>query len=108
MLLALSFRLLSKKAKGPSRLDLRAGSKPEASPSSPPSSQTHGREKALNVFFNYNGHMWDAYEVLGVPAGSSLEAVTSAFEKLRASSSPDARSFLDEAFEAILSEQNRG
>src|SRR5690349_4462282 len=25
--------------------------------------------KSLNVMFNYNGHSWDAYEVLGVPAG---------------------------------------
>ncbi len=38
--------------------------------------------KALNVMFNYNGHSWDAYEVLGVPAGSNFENSFLAFEKL--------------------------
>ena len=26
-------------------------------------------ERPLNVIFNYNGESWDAYEVLGLPAG---------------------------------------
>lgn len=39
-----------------------------------------GRAKELNVVFNHNGESWDAYEVLGLPAGSSLEEVEKAFK----------------------------
>ena len=38
-------------------------------------------ERPLNVVFNYNGHSWDAYEVLGLPAGSSLEMVQQAYRE---------------------------
>lgn len=59
------------------------------------------KERPLNVFFNYNGHSWDAYEVLGLPAGSSLESAQQAkfeaLQKVDAASKP----FLEEAFKAI-------
>lgn len=32
-------------------------------------------EKSLNIYFNYNGETFEAYEVLGVPAGSSLQFI---------------------------------
>lgn len=31
------------------------------------------KERNLGVIFNYNGHQWEAYQVLGVPAGSPLQ-----------------------------------
>lgn len=55
----------------------------------------------LNVFFNWNGHTWDAYEVLGVPAGSSREAVIEAFHAARAGA-PDSTAFLQAATDAVL------
>lgn len=58
--------------------------------------------KTLNVIFNYNGHSWDAYEVLGVPAGSSLERVKSALEEGLKQVDPESRVFLETAYQAIL------
>lgn len=60
-----------------------------------------GREKILNVFFNYNGHCWDAYEILGVPAGAPPALVESAFKKLISTTAPESRGFIEAAYEAI-------
>lgn len=58
-------------------------------------------ERQLNVFFNWNGHTWDAFEVLGCPAGASRETVLQAFHACRAKS-PDSIAFLQAATDAIL------
>jgi hypothetical protein len=39
-------------------------------------------ERGLNVIFQFNGHDFDAYEVLGIPAGSQWPAVEVAYEKM--------------------------
>ncbi len=57
--------------------------------------------KSLNVMFNYNGHMWDAYEILGVPAGSNFEVCFQAFERLTANMDQESKEFLLAALEAI-------
>lgn len=57
---------------------------------------------ALNVFFNYNGHSFDAYEVLGVPAGSTLEEIQSAYQKTLTNHDESTRPFYRAAYEAIL------
>ncbi len=57
--------------------------------------------KSLNVMFNYNGHSWDAYEVLGVPAGSSFETSFLAFEKLTKPMDSESKTFMLAALEAI-------
>jgi hypothetical protein len=61
-------------------------------------------EKKLNVLFNYNGHTWDAYEVLGVPAGTSLEKVTEALHRELQKQDPSSHHFLQSAYQAILSQ----
>lgn len=58
--------------------------------------------KNLNVMFNYNGHSWDAYEVLGVPAGASIRIVTEAYQTAIHRSSKDSVDFLETAYRAIL------
>lgn len=74
-------------------------------PSSPHSN--HGgasfapKMKSLNVIFNYNGHSWDAYEVLGVPAGAKLETVKAAYLDAIGKSDPQSREFLETAFQTI-------
>jgi len=68
-------------------------------PPPPPSPRT---EKSLNVFFNWNGHSWDAYEVLGVPAGSSLPAVQVAYQELLTRSGSDAHAFYKAAYDTIV------
>jgi hypothetical protein len=59
----------------------------------------------LNVMFNYNGHSFDAYETLGVPAGSSWEDIRNSFEQNLASSDETSREFYLAAFNAIKSRQ---
>ncbi len=58
-------------------------------------------EKVLNVIFNYNGHSWDAYEVLGLPAGAPWDQVHAAYQRSRNSSDQSAQAFLDHAVKAI-------
>lgn len=58
-------------------------------------------EKSLNVLFNWNGHSWDAFEVLGVPAGSSGEAVQAAYQKAVAGCDVESAKFFRAALEAI-------
>ncbi|RYZ77083.1 MAG: hypothetical protein EOP05_03015 [Proteobacteria bacterium] len=59
------------------------------------------QEKSLNIFFNWNGHAWDAYEVLGIPAGASLETALQAFERAKAQADKETAPFLRAAYEAI-------
>jgi hypothetical protein len=84
------------------------GATPPAKPDDPQNSDfnevTHIRAEVarpLNVHFNYNGHSWDAYEVLGLPAGSSLEKVEAAYEESVARVDVGSRPFMDAAYKAI-------
>lgn len=63
--------------------------------------------KILNVMFNYNGHSWDAYEVLGVPAGASLRMVTEAYQVGIQRSAKESLEFLETAYSAILNAKTR-
>lgn len=57
--------------------------------------------KSLNIFFNYNGHSFDAYEVLGVPAGSTLDEIKEAYQKSLSSHDESSKPFYKAAYEAI-------
>lgn len=59
--------------------------------------------KSLNVLFNWNGHTWDAYEVLDIPAGSSRASVEAAFERMKHKVDPESVPFVTAAFQAIVS-----
>ncbi len=59
------------------------------------------QEKVLNVLYNWNGHSWDAYEVLGLPAGSSVEAASEALQRALGKTDPESHAFLKAAFDAI-------
>ena len=56
--------------------------------------------KNLNVVFLYNGHTFDAFEVLGAPAGASVEMAEKYFNQALAKKSSN-RVFLEAAFSAI-------
>lgn len=62
-------------------------------------SEEKGQEDA--VVFNWNGHAWDAFEVLGIPYGSSVEVIDKAYEKESARIEDDSRAFIRQAYEAI-------
>lgn len=57
--------------------------------------------EALNVMFNYNGHSFDAYEVLGVPAGSTLEEIQVIYQKNKQICDPASQEFFRVAMETI-------
>lgn len=59
-------------------------------------------EKVLNVLFQYNGETWDAYEVLGLPAGASVEDAHKAFDTISPKRKGEIE-FLQQALNAILS-----
>ena len=61
-------------------------------------------ERPLNVVFNYNGHSWDAYEVLGLPAGSSLEKVEAAYREGLNRVDAGSKPFIEAAHQAIVAQ----
>jgi hypothetical protein len=86
--MAALFVLGRSRLRAPARLNLRRGSgarsnrigkflSEEAHQHMAPDNEP--KIKNLNVLFMHNGHDWDAYQVLGLPAGSRLEAVQAAY-----------------------------
>lgn len=57
--------------------------------------------KVLNVIFMWNGHGWDAYEVFGLPAGSSVHEARRRFQELTSHADDGHRQFLAAALNAI-------
>ena len=98
------------KKRGPSSLNFRKDSKGlekvvkrQGSNKSPQSDQgpPSPRERPLNVFFNYNGETFDAYEILGIPAGTSLEVAKDYYQKNYAAAPMNERAIYTEAIEAL-------
>jgi len=54
------------------------------------------------VYFVYNGHEWEAHEVLGLESGVSLPEATQHYQNLIKTSDPNTFEFYDAAFAAIL------
>lgn len=53
-------------------------------------------------FFVYNGHDWDAYEVLGVSPYSSFSEVTKVYQQQIKKADPGKHEFMQTAYMAIL------
>ena len=54
-----------------------------------------------SVLFNFNGHTWEAFEVLGVPRGASLKDVENAYQQATADCDRTDEAILQVALEAI-------
>lgn len=54
------------------------------------------------AFFVYNGHDWDAYEVLGVSPYSSFSEITKVYQATIRKADPGKHDFLQAAYMAIL------
>ncbi|MCB0378127.1 MAG: hypothetical protein KDD33_06520 [Bdellovibrionales bacterium] len=88
--------LLSKRSKAtPTSLNLRKGN------FTPVTDIDINDEEELNVYFNFNGHLWDAYEVLGVPAGCPMSDVEMAYIKARMRIDDESKEILEMAYAAI-------
>lgn len=100
----LVFWILFSKRKKPSRLNMRKGSErlPEMNiRKDEKTGKSYGKEKSLDCFFMYNGHEFNAYEVLGVPAGCQLTVAKQAYEELKSEADMSQHLFIRLAFEAI-------
>lgn len=60
------------------------------------------RPKGGSVLFIYNGHEWDAHEVLGVVRGCDLQEATTRYQHLIKTSDPSTFEFFDAAYSSIL------
>jgi len=56
--------------------------------------------KALNVHFMYNGHSFDAYEVLGLPAGCGWSQIEQSYRDLLKRDA-QSKEFLDLALQSL-------
>jgi len=63
ILLGFSFFRLSRRRRRPSKLNMKAGN---ASLQPAPAGLDPQDATTLDCWFNYNGHLWEAHEVLGV------------------------------------------
>ncbi|MCH2533667.1 MAG: J domain-containing protein [Bdellovibrionales bacterium] len=55
------------------------------------------------VYFNFNGHSWEAYETLGLTPGATLEEVKKAYQQELSMVDSSSQIFITTAYEAILS-----
>ncbi|MBY0554083.1 hypothetical protein K2P97_06120 [bacterium] len=81
-------------------LELKPEKEPIARDVSPKKPAQLGAVKT--VYFVYNGHEWDAYEVLGLPRGCAINTATSHYQNLIKTSDPSTFEFYDAAYSAIL------
>ena len=56
----------------------------------------------LSVVFQFNGHSFEAYEVLGLPAGSPKEEVDKAYKVALSQNDTESHEFLELAYNSIL------
>ncbi|MEM7645293.1 MAG: hypothetical protein AAF203_00155 [Pseudomonadota bacterium] len=101
ILLAGFFLLAKKQNPQPTKLNLRKGR------FKPVTDVEINDEEELNVYFNFNGHMWDAYEIIGVPAGAPMSDVEMAFLKSRMRIDDESKEILEMAYEAIHQKQKK-
>ena len=93
--------------KQPSRLKLRQSKdrdkleNPHSDLAQKPQQSAAPKERQLTVNFQFNGHNFEAYEVFGLAAGSSLETVEKAYKKTIETSSSDSHEFFRIAYNAI-------
>ena len=90
------------KISSPHSTKMASNQKVEIELSPPPTAVSDSSEEiSLNVIFTWNGHDWDAYEVLGIPAGSPMDDVIKAYDEALASVDKQSQEFIHRAYESI-------
>lgn len=113
LVVALVLYMLYRPKRPPSKLSMRMGNAATSSESQ--SSEGYIQKKEvfeegetpsgaieLSVIFQFNGHSFEAYEVLGLPAGSGLEKVRQTYDQAVQNSDAESQEFLKFAYQAIL------
>lgn len=57
--------------------------------------------RSLSVLFMYNGHDWEAHQILDVPQGASMHQITTAYQELIKKSDPSSFEFYEAAYTAL-------
>lgn len=105
LLLVAYFILGRPKAKQPTRLNMKATSTepvtgtPQVLEAVQNEHSESGRD--LGILFMYNGHDWEAHQVLGVPQGASMHQVTMAYQQLIKKADVSSLPFYEQAYAAI-------
>jgi hypothetical protein len=89
----LFWRIKKNIAKGPSRLKNKTPHNLDSSTSKPITKK---------VIFMYNGYAWNAYEVLALSPGASIDEIKNAFNKAIKKEDSSTHDFLKTALEALL------
>lgn len=94
-------------SKNDSKLKISTGKSKKTQPALKVIGETVGdiqntQMKSLNVIFVYNGHTWDAHEVLGVKPGASIEDIKIAFEETLKNNEPASHEFFKIALASIF------
>ncbi|WP_409477791.1 hypothetical protein [Pseudobdellovibrio sp. HCB154] len=111
LLLVLYFLSGRHKPKQPTRLNMRAKGSAEKVPVvleaegkqevAVTSGEPREVGRSLAVMFMYNGHDWEAHDVLGVPQGASMHQVTMVYQELVKKSDARSLQFYEHAYAAI-------
>ena len=93
--LLLLYFLSGKPSPKPSKLNLSAKRKLDSS-----RQKNYEDMRSLTIYFQYNGETKEAYSILGLPAGASLEMAEAAYQKIIAENAQVDGLYLD-AIEAV-------
>ena len=74
---------------------------PEA-PMMQSSSVRTASSKQLSIFFMFNGHDWEAHQVLGIPQGAGVDVATRAYQEQLKTADPSSYEFYEAAHAAIF------
>ena len=77
MFLFVLYFLSGKSTPKPSKLDLKSKKKLDS-----PDPKNQENMRPLTIYFQYNGETREAYNILGLPAGASLEMAESAYQNI--------------------------
>lgn len=92
------------KKREPTRLKFRS-SRPLPAVRRSPNTSPKSAERELTVLFQFNGHSFEAYEVLGVTPGSDQSSIEKAYQRARAQLSDTDVELLDTAYKALLAKR---
>lgn len=59
------------------------------------------KTRQLNLIFMYNGHSFDAYEVLGVPAGAEKNIIEKAYQDIKKKQNSKDQNLVDLAYQFL-------
>ena len=95
------YLLWRRPGKGGIRLNLKKGGGYASRYTGSNIPEVRKQDRPLQVYFNYNGETFDAFEVLGLPAGATAEQIGKRLKELKNDGPLGDRSLHAAAFQAL-------